>query len=483
MNNPTRSICFFIRGIPHLSLLNTVWRASSCHLNSPSHPDVKGFLLHILWCETTQCHPRISKSNLAMGSHFCRCAARCYAHLQNLIYSVSWLWKIKLFFLCVICSDCFAEVTKLISFQVVLGTKSLKERWGHLQLWFLCARLARIFSCFVCPHLYPHNRFSLFFFRLFLMCINTLTSVMSCSLPSLKLLSTQPWVRLDIHNHVLSMYSCTYVTVVSQVCASVHRRVHSLSTDTPLSFHPDTPVRWIVARWWIPDKSIPCQCFHCRKWIRLLFQKAFYQMPCGCERRQKSSLKLHHERNIGSEGAEEGNKRERNGVNHVASVCVSGYQVSYLTPQAGTDGRTQCLSFCLWIRLAKILSFSFFMPLMLLLSLLPLLSLALIFFNYYKRCTSALLHETSSGTDIYQDMHYFIQLEHYIYLIKLFGLWLKLSRILIFWVNAELLNVKFTMTRTAKSYMLRYLSRSIFEMIFTASAFFFYHSYKIRESE
>lgn len=48
---------------------------------------------------------------------------------------------------------------------------------------------------------------------------------------------------MDIRDRVLGKYACTYVctylVVVSWVCASVRRRVHSLSTDTRLSFHPD----------------------------------------------------------------------------------------------------------------------------------------------------------------------------------------------------------------------------------------------------
>lgn len=57
----------------------------------PLHPDVKGSLLHILSCETTQCHPQISKSNLAtvvISAGVWRAVMLTY---KNLISSVSWL--------------------------------------------------------------------------------------------------------------------------------------------------------------------------------------------------------------------------------------------------------------------------------------------------------------------------------------------------------------------------------------------------------
>lgn len=107
-------------------------------------------------------------------------------------------------------------------------------------------------------------------------------------------------------------------------------------------------------------------------------------------RRSKSSLKLLQERNIGIEAAEGGNKRERNGVNHTAPVCVSGYRVTYLTARRWLEQTEVTVSISVseldW---PKPLSFSFSMPLMLLLSPFPgchYLSLLL-------KCTSRLLHE------------------------------------------------------------------------------------------
>lgn len=405
-----------------------------------------------------------------MGSHFCRCAACCYAHLQNLISSVSRLWKIKTFFFSpLVCCDCFADVTKLISFQIVLQSKSeLIERWR--------AHLARIFSCFVWPH--PHSKidFSILFFFGAFPRVNSLTSVISCSLPSLKRLHTPPWVHWDIHNHVSGLCACTYVAVVSQLCASVHRRVHSLSTDTPLSFHPDASVWWIQAQWWVADKSIPCQCFHCRQQLGLLFQKAVYQMPRDCEWRQKLSLKLHHERNIGSEAAEAGNKWERNGVNHAASVCVSGYQVTYLTPRRRleqTGELTVSVSVLSLNSTGQNLSFSLFMPLML--SVTPIKSI--------------LLHEMSWGTAISRHiMPYIMHLLHLSYeIVHIMAAAIQyLDNFLIQWSmflsmkcqdskkhsysprrlglsnGPEPENVKFTVTGPARSHMFKHLSRFLF---------------------
>lgn len=47
-----------------------------------------------------------------------------------------------------VCCDCFPELTKLISFQVVPGSEQLIERWGCHQLWrMVCTFLNNIF-CF-----------------------------------------------------------------------------------------------------------------------------------------------------------------------------------------------------------------------------------------------------------------------------------------------------------------------------------------------
>lgn len=128
---------FFIRCIPHLSLfLITDWRASSRCLSSVLALMRLCFSLHIL----CQCHPHISKSNLARGSHFCTRVARRHAHLQNLISCVSWLWKAEIktpFF--------------WINFQV-------ESRAEGILLWL--ALLSTAFSFSVWTYVFkPPNRF------------------------------------------------------------------------------------------------------------------------------------------------------------------------------------------------------------------------------------------------------------------------------------------------------------------------------------
>lgn len=83
-----------------------------------------------------------------------------------------------------------------------------------------------------------HSRLSLFFF---LTGLDTLTSVISCCLPSLS--NTHTTLSVFGYSGPCVGYVCMHVCNCGfpRVCASVHRRVHSLSTDTHLSFHPDTP--------------------------------------------------------------------------------------------------------------------------------------------------------------------------------------------------------------------------------------------------
>lgn len=107
-------------------------------------------------------------------------------------------------------------------------TKQVRAKQGRSQLTF---KNVFMFCLAVCS---SNKRLSLFFF---LLGLDTVTSVISCCLP--KPAHTQPSVCLDIRDRVLGMFACKYV--VSRVCASVLGRVHSLSTDTLLSFRPDAP--------------------------------------------------------------------------------------------------------------------------------------------------------------------------------------------------------------------------------------------------
>ena len=183
-------------------------------------------------------------------------------------------------------------------------------------------------------------------------------SDLSCRLPSLSHFSTPkhtqipPRVCLDNHDRALGMYAYMYCMWL-RFPTYVH-----LCTDVPRGcpqtllcpFTQKLPVMESGPAVEFCFKVEPCQCFHCRRWLKLLFQMALYQMPRCCERSHKWSLKLHHERNIGSEAEEGGNKRERNGVNHAASVYVSGYQVTYLTPRRWLEQKgelTFSLSFSL----------------------------------------------------------------------------------------------------------------------------------------
>lgn len=81
-----------------------------------------------------------------------------------------------------------------------------------------------------------------------------------------------------------------------------------------------------------------------------------YQIRFSNESRWKSSLRLHHERNIAIEAAEGGNKWETVSITPLR-LCqrVSG-NLPHTPTAAATDGRTHCLSLCLRIILARMLS-------------------------------------------------------------------------------------------------------------------------------
>lgn len=118
----------------------------------------------------------------------------------------------------------------------MLGTKSLIERWGCLQLWRMTSTSVCTFvkNIFVRPFLHPTIDFPFSFSSW----ASILIFPAACQVSQTY---TQRWVCLDICDCVLGIYACMYMTVVSRICASVHRCVHSLSTDSHLSFYSDTP--------------------------------------------------------------------------------------------------------------------------------------------------------------------------------------------------------------------------------------------------
>ena len=144
------------------------------------------------------------------------------------------------------------------------------------------------------------------------------------------LLHTQPWVYLDIRDHVLNMFACKHV--VSQVCASVLGRVHRhFSILSPRRFVCDG--FWRGGEFLIDVKHVSVSTLN--KDSGYYFNRHFIRCN-GAVRRKKITYKIFPGEKGGileSKQRRRENKRERNYINPAASVCFSWHLVTYLTPQ------------------------------------------------------------------------------------------------------------------------------------------------------